>query len=307
MEPPVKDVVLADELSAPTSAELNEMVRDAARKLGAAGRRVATFIAGNPQVVLASSAAAIGDRTGTSDATVVRTIQSLGFGGLGELKRAILEGVGDRSTPADDMRRTLGNLEKSTGHALDCVMQTHQEGLDVLRSDDCRAQIADAVQALDASKRIVVFGIGPSAALAVYVAVMLARCGRPNRTLNATGSMLADQLLDLRPGDALLILAYGRVYREVTAVFSEARKLGLPKVLVTEAKETALAKMADVVVAIPRGRPGQLAMHGATFVGLEALILSLAAARPNDALNSLDKLNELRRTLEPQRKPRRFA
>jgi DNA-binding MurR/RpiR family transcriptional regulator len=186
-------------------------------------------------------------------------------------------------------------------------MQTHQEGLDVLRSDDCRAQIADAVQALDAAKRIVVFGIGPSAALAVYVAVMLARCGRPNRTLNATGSMLADQLLDLRPGDALLILAYGRVYREVTAVFSEARKLGLPKVLVTEANETALARVADVVVAIPRGRPGQLAMHGATFVGLEALILSLAAARPNDALNSLDKLNELRRTLEPQRKPRRFA
>jgi hypothetical protein len=63
--------------------------------------------------------------------------------------------------------------------------------------------------------------------------------------------------------------------------------------------------MADVVVAIPRGRPGQLAMHGATFVGLEALILSLAAARPNDALNSLDKLNDLRRVLDPQRKPGR--
>jgi DNA-binding MurR/RpiR family transcriptional regulator len=302
LDAPAKDVDLADELSAPTGTELDLMLRRTAQQLGAAGRRVASFINENRQVVLASSAASLGERTGTSDATVVRTIQSLGFAGLSDLKRAILDATGEGSTPADDMRRTLDDLEKSTGHALDSVLQTHSEGLGVLKSDECRAQIAAAVQVLDAAKRIDVFGIGPSAALAIYVAIMLARCGRRSRTLNATGSMLADQLLDLQQGDSLLILAYGRVYKEVTAVFGEARSLGLTTVLVTEAKGTALAKLADVVVAIPRGRPGQLAMHGATLVGLEALILSLAAARPSDALITLEKLNDLRRTLDPQRK-----
>jgi DNA-binding MurR/RpiR family transcriptional regulator len=284
--------------------DLDQLLRGANPQLGAAGRRVARFIDENRQIVLASSAAALGERIGTSDATVVRTIQALGFAGLGDLKRAILNSASRASTPADDMRRTLRDLEKSTGHALDSVLQAHLEGIDVLRSDKCRAQIAAGVRVLDAASRIVVFGIGPSAALATYVSVLLGRCGRCSRTLNATGSMLADQLLDLKPGDSLLILAYGRIYKEVTAVFAEAKSAGLATVLVTEAPDTPLARMADAVVAIPRGRPGQVALHGATLVGLEAMVLSLAAARPDDALTSLDRLDHLRRAIDPQRKAR---
>jgi DNA-binding MurR/RpiR family transcriptional regulator len=284
--------------------DLGHLLRYANPQLGAAGRRVARFIDENRQIVLASSAAALGERIGTSDATVVRTIQALGFAGLGDLKRAILNSASRASTPADDMRRTLRDLEKSTGHALDSVLQAHREGIDVLRSDECRAQIAAGVRVLDAANRIVVFGIGPSAALATYVSVLLGRCGRCSRTLNATGSMLADQLLDLKRGDTLLILAYGRIYKEVTAVFAEAKSSGLATVLVTEAPDTPLARMADVVVAIPRGRPGQVALHGATLVGLEAMVLSLAAARPDEALTSLDKLDHLRRAIDPQRKAR---
>jgi DNA-binding MurR/RpiR family transcriptional regulator len=281
--------------------ELSHVLRRANQQLGAAGLRVAKFIDENRQIVLASSAAALGARIGTSDATVLRTVQALGFASLADLKGAILN-AGKVSTPADDMRRTLVDLEKATGKALDGILQTHAEGLDVLQSEKCRAQMAAGVRVLDAADRIAVFGVGPSSALATYVSVLLARSGRRSRTINATGSMLADQLLDLRAGDSLLILAYGRLYREVKAVFSEAKALHLPTVLVTEADDTPLAKLADVCVAIPRGRPGQVALHGATLVGLEALVLSLAAAKPEAALSSLENLNRLRRATDAQGK-----
>ncbi len=280
---------------------LDHMLRRAHQQLGAAGFRVAKFIDENRPVVLASSAAALGARIGTSDATVLRTIQTLGFASLADLKNAILNGE-PVSTPADDMRRTLVDLDKATGAALDGILRAHADGLTVLRSKKCRAQMAAAVRILNDAERIAVFGIGPSSALASYVSVLLARNGRRSRTISATGSMLADQLLDLGKGDALLILAYGRLYREVKAVFAEATALGLPTVLVTEAEDTPLAKLADVCVAIPRGRPGQVALHGATLVGLEALVLSLAAAKPEAALASLDNLNRLRRATEVQGK-----
>jgi DNA-binding MurR/RpiR family transcriptional regulator len=285
-------------VSAGLGSELDRLLRQTTEQLGAAGRRVAKFIDGNRQTVLASSAAALGGYVGTSDATVLRTIQALGFAGLADLKQAILKSADKTSTPADQMRRTLADLEKSTGRAVESVLQAHDEGLAVLKSEKCRAQIAAAVHLLDASDRIVVFGIGPSAALAGYVATSLGRCGRVSRTIDATGSMLADQLMDLRCGDVLLILAYGRLYKEVGAAFAEAKELGLATVLVTEADATPLAKLADVAVAIPRGRPGQVALHGATLVGLEAMVLSLAAARPDAAVASLDKLNRLRRATE---------
>ena len=280
------------------------MLRQAKQRLGAAGLRVAKFIDENRQIVLASSAAALGARIGTSDATVLRTVQTLGFTSLADLKSAILKS-GAASTPADDMRRTLVDLKKATGEALDGILQAHAEGLDVLRSRKCRAQIAAGVRALDGAERIAVFGIGPSSALATYVSILLTRSGRRSRTMSATGSMLADQLLDLGAGDALLVLAYGRLYREVKAVFAEAKALHLPTVLVTEADDTPLAKLADVSVAIPRGRPGEMALHGATLVGLEALVLSLAAAKPDAALASLDNLNRLRRATEAQSKSTR--
>jgi DNA-binding MurR/RpiR family transcriptional regulator len=291
-------VAVAVLVSPGSGRELDQLLRHADQSLGASGRRVAKFIDENRQTVLASSAAALGGYIGTSDATVLRTIQSLGFAGLSDLKRAILKSADSATTPADHMRHTLADLKKSTGHAVECVLQAHADGLDVLKSEKCRAQIAAAVRILDASDRIVVFGIGPSAALASYVSISLARCGRVSRTIDATGSMLADQLLDLRGGDGLLILAYGRLYKEVRAVFAEAKGLGLATVLVTEAADTPLAKLADVAVAIPRGRPGQVSLHGATFVGLEAMVLSLAAARPDAAVASLDKLNRLRRATE---------
>jgi DNA-binding MurR/RpiR family transcriptional regulator len=280
-------------------SEFSSVLRRAHQQLGVTGVRVAKFIDENRQIVLASSAAALGARIGTSDATVLRTVQTLGFASLAELKSAILNS-GPVSTPADDMRRTLVDLEAATGQAFDGVLRAHTDGLDVLRSEKCRTQMAAAVRVLDGAERIAIFGIGPSSALATYVSTLLARNGRRSRTIGATGSMLADQLLDLAKGDALLILAYGRLYREVKAVFAEAKALGLPSVLVTEADDTPLAKLADVCVAVPRGRPGQVALHGATLVGLEGLVLSLAAARPEAALASLDNLNRLRRATEVQ-------
>ena len=295
---------MEEAISSEFGTELDRLFQRANQQLGEAGRRVVRFIDENRQTVLASSAAALGSYVGTSDATVVRTIQALGFTGLGDLKRAILKSTDKVSTPADHMRRTLADLEKTTGQAFDSVLQAHSDGLAVLNSERCRAQIAAAVSLLDVSDRIAVFGIGPSAALASYVSISLARCGRPSRIISATGSMLADQLLDLRRGDGLLILAYGRLYKEVRTVFSEAKSLGLATVLVTEAEDTPLAQLADVAVAIPRGRPEQVSLHGATLVGLEAIVLSLAAARPHAALASLDKLNRLRRATEVQGKPR---
>jgi DNA-binding MurR/RpiR family transcriptional regulator len=268
--------------------------------LAPAGRRVAQFIDQNRAVALASSAMELASSTGTSDATVVRSVQALGFAGLGELKQALVATIAGPSTPADDMRRTLEEVGEDTARAVDLVLEAHEEALAALRAPEARTRIIDAVSALHPAERILVFGIGPSAALASYVSVLLERSGRRSKTLNTTGIMLADQLLDLRSGDALLALAYGRAYREIRAVFAEARHLGLPVVVVTDNPDGKLGTAADVVLAAQRGRTDRVALHGATLVGLEALILGLAAANRKKAMTTLQHLNELRKAVSGQ-------
>ena len=176
--------------------------------LGAAGHCVATFIAQNPAAALASSAMDLAVSTGTSDATVVRTVQALGYAGLADLKRALVALLkGDVTTSADDMRRTLDDLGDDAILAVDTVLAAHEEALTTLRSAEFKEQLGRALPVLHGAKRIVVFGIGPSAALAGYVAVLLARGGRRSMCLDATGIMLADQMLELRVGGSVLALA----------------------------------------------------------------------------------------------------
>jgi len=262
--------------------------------LSPAGRRIAQHIDQNRAAALASSAMELAASTGSSDATVVRSVQALGFAGLGELKQALLASMQRPSTPADDMRRTLDEIGESTAKAVDLVLDAHADALMALRTPEARLRIVEAISVLHLAHRIVVFGIGPSAPLAAYVSVQLGRSGRPGMTLDATGIMLADKLMALQGGDALLALAYGRPYREVLAAFGEARRLRLPIVLVTDAPASRLARQADVVLEARRGRAERVALHGATLIGLEALVLGLAAAEPTKAMLALDRLNELR-------------
>ncbi len=268
--------------------------------LAPAARRVVRFIDQNRAAALACSALELAAQADTSDATVVRAVQALGFSGLGELKQALVAELG-QSTPADNMRRTLAEVGESTQLAIGAVLEAHAEAMESLRSDASRARIVAAVAALQPADRIVVFGIGPSAAIADYVAVMLRRSGRRSAALDRTGIMLADQLLDLRPGDALLVLAYGRAYREVVALFGEASRLRLKLVLVTDMPASRLARAADVVLPGQRGRTDRVALHGATLVMLEALVLGLSAADAAGAVSTLEHLNALREAVSGQR------
>jgi DNA-binding MurR/RpiR family transcriptional regulator len=113
--------------------------------------------------------------------------------------------------------------------------------------------------------------------------------------------MLADQMLDLRAGDVVLALAYGRAYREVVGLFREARRLRLPIILVSETANSTIAKWTDIVLTIPRGKPQQVALHGGTLVGLEAIALALAAANREGAVATLERLNMLRSGVSGQR------
>lgn len=285
----------------PSADQFHELMVARARSLSPAAVRVAKFIDHNRATALASSAAELAARVGTSDATVVRAVQALGFSGLSELRQSLAASLEGHPTPADDMRRTLADVGQGAEKAIKLVLDTHYRTIEQLRSPDTKAKISAAVTTLHPAKRIVVFGIGPSAPLAHYAMILLARNGRPARALDAAGISLADQLLDLRNGDALLILAYGRPYREVVATFAEAHKLHLPIVLVTDTLEPKLARRADVIVPARRGSADRMALHGATLVVLEALVLGLAASDQACSLAALDRLNDLREAVNGNR------
>jgi DNA-binding MurR/RpiR family transcriptional regulator len=279
----------------PPADPFAERLRQLGSGLSPGARRVSRFIADNRAIALGASAADLAERVGTSDATVVRAVQAMGFAGMSDLKRALADAfAANPVNPAEAMRSTLVELAQASEQAVDFALDVQREAVAALASADARATLRAAVAALHPARRILIFGLGPTAALVGYMATMLRRAGRTAQALDASGLALADQLLDVGPGDALIILAYGRAYREVVAVFGEAKRLGLTIVLVTDSLDRSLAKHADVVVPARRGQAGRVALHGATLVALEAVVLGLASLDSERALAALDRLNDLR-------------
>ncbi len=263
--------------------------------------RVARYLNHNRLLVLTASAADLAEKIGTSDATVVRTVQMLGFQGLSELRQSIAASIDRASAPLDHMRRTLQDLhgpaETEAMKAADLVLRTHNSAVRQMQTEEGRAPIHQAIAALHPVERIVIYGAGPSSAIGAYLEVMLNRHGRRAKVIGQSGQGLADQLLDLSAQDGLLLLSYGEPYREVQVTAAEAVVRNIPIVLVTDNPNSKLAEMAAVVLPARRGRAEQVALHGATLITLEALLMGLAVANRAHTIDTLERLAGLRAAL----------
>jgi DNA-binding MurR/RpiR family transcriptional regulator len=262
--------------------------------LSPAEQRVARFLAEHREEVAFISALEIAQQLGTSDATVVRTARSLGYAGLPELKRQLIDDLRSKATPALRLGRSLEEIGTHPEVALDYVLSLQAELLEEVRRNLPPASFVRALELLDAADRILCFGVGPSAPLADHFALRLVRFGRQSGTISHTGFRLADSLLRMRHGDALVLLASGRVYHEVDVTLRRAAGLGVPVVLVTDTLSVALADRVQVALVAPRGRSGMLNTVATTMVVMEALLLGLAARDRPRSLAALEELNELR-------------
>jgi DNA-binding MurR/RpiR family transcriptional regulator len=263
-----------------------------------AERRVALFIAHNKQAVLLNSAAQIAELAGTSDASVVRTARSLGYDGLTALREALLADLTGPLPPDQRLMQTLDEAGDRPGAALDHAIGLHQAVIEALKRPAMAAKFDYSLEILGAARRRHVFGIGPSGALADYAVLQFNRIGFKSHALSMSGVGLADRLLWLEKGDAVLIMAYAPLYREVDTVLGEARALDIPVVLVSDSLGPLVSDLVAAVLPVPRGRADHLAMHSGTMVLIEAMIIGLAARQRSEALVSLGKLSRLRSEID---------
>lgn len=267
-------------------------------ELSPAERRVAEYLLDAPPEEILLSAAELADRLATSDATVVRTAKALGYGGLAELRRAVAA-RDNEPVLAERLRRTLA--ETAPAELLGASIANHLAALDTLTRHVTQELFQHAVDLLASSTRVVWRGVGPSAHLAAYGEFLCRRIGRSSIAMLHTGTSFADELLDIRRGDAVVALAYGRLQPHVRVLVDRADTMHVPVLLVTDAVGHRLRDRVAVTLPTGRGSPGLFASHGTTLVLIEGLVLGLAAVDEPAAEASLAMLNDLRAELTGRR------
>jgi DNA-binding MurR/RpiR family transcriptional regulator len=276
-----------------TAATLDERVAALGDELSPKERAVAEFFGRHREEAAFLSAAEIAQQLGTSDATVVRAVKALGYAGIPELKRELIDALRARATPASRLGPTLEDVGADPlGHAIELELALLEDARTLDRGDFDRA-----VDVLAGAERVLAYGLGPKGPLADYVALRLERFGRPARSLAASGLLLADRLLGARAGDALLLLAFERLDPDSDVALGRANELSLPVVLLTDTLGPKLADRVEVALPVLRGRSGPLSGSAATMAVLDALLLAVAARDRPRSLAALAELNELRKRL----------
>jgi DNA-binding MurR/RpiR family transcriptional regulator len=279
--------------SSPTGS-LEERVAARQDSLSAAERRVARYLADHPDEVAFSSAGTLGQLTETSDATVIRTVKSLGYAGLPALKRALQDGLRERLTPAGRLEHSLDAIGSDPKAILGMVLgesiQLLEEASRMVRADN----FTDAVELIGGARETLVLSVGWLGLLGSYFALRLNRMRHHARSSMASGFMLADDLLRLREDDVLVLLAHQTVVTEINVALDHAAKVGTKIVLITDTLGEALNGRVTTTISAPIGGSAAYSVQATTVAVLDALVLAVAAADRESAVDAMTEMNDLR-------------
>lgn len=281
-------------------ARLRAAVRDHWDSLSASERAVAQYLVGAPvEHLLFAGAQELGTASGTSNATVVRALQRLGYAGLPALKRELATGFTAAVAPEVRLRQRIAHVGRDLDAIWGDVLDEAQERIEQTRrltgSDALRA----AVAALADAGEIHAFGVAASEPAARHLALALGRIGRRSRFVGATGFALADDLLALRRGDAVVIFQPGRALHELTVLVERARAVGARVVLVTDELGEQFGDRVDAVLTAPHTPTGITSEALTALVVADVLLLSLTTLEEARAVDASHQLTALREQLLP--------
>jgi len=280
-------------------APLEERVSAVGDDLSPGEREVARFFVSHRDDIPFMSAVQIADALETSNATVVRAAQRLGYSGLQELKQELAATLREARSPVARVGRSLDKLGRDTDAVLDHLLTYQIAVLEDARRSVAPADFRRAVELLVAAERALVCGPGPNAGLATQLVQGMRRFGRHALAVIERGQGLAETLMELRAGDVVVLMAYERTTPEVDAILDAAHAARVPLVLLTDSLALALRKRFDVALVAGRGSSTMFPTQVTTLAILEALLLAIAGHDRKRTFSAMQRLAAAREAIGP--------
>ena len=259
-------------------------------------QRIASYLLASYDEATFLSAADLAERLNVSEATVVRFAKAVGYAGFPDLRRCLQGLFRAKATPASRLQRKLSELAGSQGHVLTKVLDMEVQYLTEAAHSIAPADFDRAVDTLLGGRRIFVFGSGPSGILADLAELRLRRLGILTIGMTEAGRHLLEKLQLLQAGDVVLATGFNYIRTDLVIVLDHARAMDCRSILLTDTLGPALRHKVDVVLAARRGPVSTFHSLTVPMSILNALILGVAMARPEESLAALNHLQEMRAT-----------
>lgn len=258
--------------------------------LKSAERKAADFCLSNPSAVASLTISEVAERSGCSEATLVRLARRLGYSGYPELRAHILpDGYEDifhyiGISSSDDLQTIVTSVFNS------CILYLQ----DSMQSVNYEA-LSEAIDLLSRSQRFVFAASGDARFIATSAAQKFMRIGYQT-TASADFDSQLIALSQMSESDALICISHSGRTRNVCNLAKIAHEQGIKVISITNFPGSALAKHSDIVLLTASFAydvmDEVLAKRVPSLCLLDILYISILMKKQKDIQPLLDKGND---------------
>jgi len=270
-----------------------ELVRQRLDSLSPAERKLGRVLLASYPIAGLESVVRFAERARVSPPTVTRFITKLGFSGYPEFQETLRNEVQARlSSPLTRYRddQPERGTESMLSDALDVAADNLKATLEVLSHRD----VNEAVEIIgDVRRRVMVLGGRVSAPLARYLAAQLHLLRPGIGLVDSERSAPAQQLIDMRKGDVLIVFDYRRYQSDTIESARVAAAQGCNVIVFTDPWLSPASGFARQVIVTSVDMVGPFdSLVGAMAVveGVVAAVLSRLGPRAQSRMQSLERL-----------------
>ena len=273
--------------SSPTPLE----VRFAQSQLSRSRRQLIRAILDNHEEAFFLSSREMAKRYNVDAATLVRTVQALGYERFADFAADLRHHFVRQITPYAVLKAATREKRSVVDHIRHGV-ERDSENLSVLRSSLDADQVVELAKAIHRSRRILVVGVDLAASLAWFLAYGLTPLGIDAEAPVGSAGNLQHKIDVLNGRDLLVAISFGRCLRETVESVLRARERGVPTYGITDGNTTPIAVHCDAHLVAPTDSPSFTGSYVAPMALVNAIIVACAHLQPKRSLALLGRTEE---------------
>lgn len=261
------------------------------KSLTSTEQKVAAYVLERPEEVIYLPVTEVAERVGVSEATVVRFCRKAGFSGFQHLKIAIAREL----TPAQSTIRDGLSWTDDLATICDKVYQTIVHALAQSRAAIDQKELAKAVEAVVAARRVDVYGVGTSGMVAQIACYRLLRIGK-QAVAHSDPHLQCIAGTLLGPEDVAIAISHSGSTRDVLDSLEVAKKSGARTICITNYAKSPITRFADIqLLTATQETPfesGRTASIIAQLALIDALVAGVVAKRQEHAITYIRRTGE---------------
>ncbi|MFE9248591.1 MurR/RpiR family transcriptional regulator [Streptomyces sp. NPDC007088] len=241
----------------PAPAALAAKVRTLAPSMTRSMQRVAEAVAADPAGCSALTVTGLAERTGTSEATVVRTARLLGYPGYRDLRLALAGLAAHQESGAAPSVTADIALDDPMAEVVAKLAHDEQQTLADTAANLDTTALSAAVSALVQARRVDIYGAGASGLVAQDLEQKLLRIGMLAHA-HADPHLAITNAVQLRGRDVAVAITHSGSTSDVVEPLRIAFEQGATTIAVTGRPDGSVAQYADHVLTTSTARESEL-------------------------------------------------